>query len=1090
VRATRRSVLGGIAGAGTAAALGTGARGAAGATAAAGRPATGPTSTFQSGVRGPDADPETLEGAVTTPPVQAGDRLLLGTDRGLYVFEDGSLAAFVPTRPIRTVEPLGTDRAVVLVRDRRFPNVQAVDLGTGSVAWSTAPTTDVYSQQFGRTMRQVGVFDAVAVGDVSESGSADVVVAGGYGLRAYDGADGAPLWTLEWDFYTWQLAAVDGRVYVTTQDGYLLAVDAATGERAFSVRIAERFEGQNRSVPRSAWDVEPIGDGGEALAVSAEDGTVAVIEAADGSIRWETRVHEPDGSALESYFRRLDYRPTMPGGPDRAADDGFFNVGLTVVETDQPSVAVRIRESGRGRGRADRRLALVDAGGQVAWDTDVHPTAEAGNLLYAPDVAPNRLLLPTAPGSDTQALVAVDLADGSEAERITVPSVAAERRGRRDAGRGYVSAFDDGLALAAERGDLVVADAAGEPIWGLPSLRNARVRRADLRGDGTDDLLVHSRLSLDRQAARTARSLVARSAEDGTVEWSWTRSAATYRRVGGLTDLTTIEWPDGETGLLGYQQRPRRERDDRIGELEREIRRIYRDSQRGGGDRSDEIDRLLAEIESLGGRRDAALVVLSGRDGSEQRRIPLAFRRDGPLDGLVDPVSVDDFDWGGDPVAVVGAGNRVLFVDLPTGDVFWERIYGREGSAWPPVGDRRVRYRTVAGPGDVEDMLAVAPEAPAMAIVETELEGMELRYDEPRTIEIRGDRIRPGSVECVGDLTGDGHEEVVCQVTDGDAEVGVLVATGQGRVLQRFEAGTHVGPTIRAVGDPAGPGRAVVACGVRENRSIVTLHDGADERLRLEYDGLAGLDRSLRPAVPVGDGPGGGRLAVGARAPDGGATLDVYAVGGGERLERIELEPLDGDPPAADLVPAFRVQRIPDALGSGDPAVGVLVDADGDDERELFVVDPATGEVLVSGPGGDGELVSLEESIGVVGSDGSLRTVDPTAGVTIEEPDTSGSSVDLSWRFGDDRERVTTVTVDGDPVAVTDERSTSVRLPAGSHTVAVEARDADGFAVLDSRSVSVGGDGVADLALYALASLSVLALFAGAIVERVRRWSR
>lgn len=149
-------------------------------------------------------------------------------------------------------------------------HVYAVDAADGSLRWKTA------------TGGRIRSTPAVA-GDRVYVGSADGVV---YALQRKDGrvlwrheTDGAALVSAEFGFDRRTVqsspAVVDGRVFVGARDGFLYALDAATGERLW------RFDHEVSWVNSS-----PAVSGGLVLAGSSDSRFLQAVDARSGKERW------------------------------------------------------------------------------------------------------------------------------------------------------------------------------------------------------------------------------------------------------------------------------------------------------------------------------------------------------------------------------------------------------------------------------------------------------------------------------------------------------------------------------------------------------------------------------------------------------------------------------------------------------------------------------------------------------------------------------------------------------------------------------------------------------------------------------------
>jgi hypothetical protein len=352
-----------------------------------------------------------------------------------------------------------------------------------------------------------------------------------------------------------------------------------------------------------------------------------------------------------------------------------------------------------------------------------------------------------------------------------------------------------------------------------------------------------------------------------------------------------------------------------------------------------------------------------------------------------------------------------------------------------------------------------------------------------------------GEVTVLGDLTGDGYQEVLANARTENGTAVAVISPGQGEVAieKTGDFGTLPDPvpTVSREGNETG----LLLTSPSENSFTVEYYEELEQVWQFEQS-MRGRGRQLfrrtdvRPAAPAGDLDGDGQeeIAV-ATVGETGAKVDFFNASSNERVDRLILErfgetvDLDED----DFAPGVLVERIPDRTGNGQPELGVVVDSiESLGEPSFYVVSPSEGTVLASGDWGPSQFVPLEDGVGLLGDDGGLDVVDLSGGVTLDEP-SGDAEMDLSWQFADDREYVTTVTVNNQPVTVTSEQSTTVRLPPGDHDIEVAARTPDGISYHDSTTVSVSGGSSMDLLLYAATAVSVLGLFAFSLVEAIRR---
>jgi len=1008
-------------------------------------PAGGAAGTIQ---RSED-DPATLEGDVRVPPVEHEGTLLVGTTQGLYILDGArpDIETFVPTQPITAVEPVGANLVVVLVEDRFFPNVLAVDPVSGEVRWSASRTVSVYNQEFGAVERQAPAFDAVAI---SGGNAPDVAVAMAHGVVAFDGNSGEQLWVAETDYYTWRLAASDGVVYAGTQGGRLLALNADSGDQAFATDLADPATVDGDTIQRSVWNVIALDDGGPgALAVTTEDGYLKLVDD-DGSVAAETRVLDPSDDLLVQYYRSNDGRPTTAGGPGSSPDRNFFN--LDAVPTPEGFV-VRVTEPTQ-RG-ANRRLEFVSRGGDSQWTNNSLDLTRTDNLLYDPAVDSTGVFTAGPPFRAAQPIARVDLADGSEEMLAEVPTVPGADRGSQDVG--FVGTYDGGFALARTAGDISLVDASGDLRSTVPAVRDGRVLRDDFRGAGTEDTLI---ISWNRSRGRiSSRSLVLRSGTDGSVVWSRTLDVPTYLERGGLRNIRVLDPPGEGKAVMGFE-RPR-------------------DGDAG----------------------PPALVVIAGEDGSELRRIELLVQEEGgpgetrrrPLL----PVSVDILGVEGEPdgVALVGGRERLALVGLGNGEVFQQHRYSDDPEL-PPFDTEPVGYRAVDGPGRVDDVVAVGVEEPALAVLETSIGEDEIEFEaRGQPIGLDGDRVIPGAIEVLSDYDGGSYPELVVRVQDDGGLNSQFVSLDTEEVVDSVSVREGFAPTMRETVGVTGEGPGLLAAYNRGEELGLRLFEGRQQRWELATGNRllgARTSRGLTPAAPAGDidGDGNEEIAVGWYGNEGGVKIDFHNVSTDERVESLRLErfPDNIDLEEVNLSPALHVERLPYGT-SDDPLLGLVVGRSFDAESlRFYVVDPVNSRVLASGDTTDSAFITVgTQQIGLVGRDGSLRMFDPTAGISLDDPD-PGTAVDLSWSFDDDRTRVTTVRVNQRPVTITTDQSTTVRLPSGTHDIEVRARAPDGVVSHDGTEVAVDGGSLAATALYAAAGVSTLSLFGFGLLERLRRW--
>lgn len=1057
-------------------------------------------------------DVVTIEGAIRTPPVAAGDHVVIGTTRGVFVIQDGSVETALPVGPVRHLEALSPSAVVVLVETTLFANVVLVDPSTGELYWAGQTRRTIFNRDRGHEERIAGAFRAAAIDDEP---TPDVAVALAYGITAFDGEDGEAVWSVDYPFYVWDVAVIDGTVFAATQDGRVLALDGSTGEERFTIDCVGAIFG----TPRSVWDVEPV-DGGDGLLVTGEDGIVRRLDATDGSVVWETTLVEQEADELEQYFRRLRGQPTMAGSLDQPADGRFRNLELVAV-LDDGSCLVWLHDE-EGPVRRDQELELVRLGsdGDIEWRSTEEALGNAANVVYAPDIDPEVVFLPQPTDHDTQTVVRLDLEDGSSRSplEIDVDLPSGRRRGGHSGpGRLGFGGAADSLVVAGATGPIRAVAADGTVDWTVPRIANPSVIRDRFTGGDSPDYLLVSQHELDRDGSVASDALVLRSGDDGSVVWSrfvdpddivteglYQMPEPIARGEAG-TDLAVVQAPlptDDDNEVRQLQQQVQGIT-DQIGHLEEQIEQLEEDES----DHEEQIeqleddialleadrDELLDEIADLGGDMATAVVHIDGRDGSVVGRFELRHQEtDLPLD-------VRSFTVLGGTNMVLVDGQYVMQVlDLDDGTVRLEQDL-RETDSWPPIemSGQPTDYHAVDGPGTVDDLIAVGSYGLEVGRVETSLEGDGVAFEAGESITLEGQHILPGSFQRVRDLTGDGREEVLLTVQREDKPTTVVIQLDPLQVIAEFSSEPMMAPVVEETEDPitGEPGLLVYTAATEESLQITWFEDGStrfEESIPVDGRIYSG-ERRFTPAAPIGDpdGDGSAELAVATSAADGhGLQVVRYDVESGQETERFILEPFRrSDPVDAHHVLAFDVDRMPHPADDDRTLIAMVNDPGLRGDPRFHLLDAATGDLVAStttDSGGRTVSIGADGAIGVLSGDGSFTQVDVDPGVDLE-PITDGGTIELSWTVPDDQPRVARVYVNDELSEVTADSEAAVDMPAGEYDVRVESADRHGRVMYASETATVDASSVMDLVLYGVATLSVAAVFAVGLADEVRR---
>lgn len=325
---------------------------------------------------------------------------------------------------------------------------------------------------------------------------------------------------------------------------------------------------------------------------------------------------------------------------------------------------------------------------------------------------------------------------------------------------------------------------------------------------------------------------------------------------------------------------------------------------------------------------------------------------------------------------------------------------------------------------------------------------------------------------------------------DGEQKLAVF-SPGDGDVVDTFDNPRRATATAQPFND----GQGMVAFQEADGESTVTLYDGFDQAWQRTL-GHAGPIRNQgirapQPITTIDDlnGDGTDEVALVKSSRRGGAKVELYAPARDELLDEIVLASYtEGD---RSPLPGIHAQRLPDQTGDGVSELGIVAVTEGgtSSSANFYVVDPVEGDILVSGEGAYTRFAVFGNRIGLIGTDGSLTTVDPSAGVSLATAKAQ-STLTLDWNFDTQGSYVTDVTINDRLVDRTTSESTSVRLPGGEFSIQIEATSADGISVWDSDTVTMTSDASQDLLLYSAATLAVGSVFGLGLVPKLKRLLR
>jgi outer membrane protein assembly factor BamB len=258
-----------------------------------------------------------------------------------------------------------------------------------------------------------------------------VVVGGLEGeVIALDESTGAEKWTAKVGNEVVSAPTIaQGRVFVRTVDGRVTAFDAATGERRWF---------WNRQLPNlTARGNDGVAVGPGVLFVGNDDGTVAMLAAADGRPLWELPVAQPEGRNELERIADVDGTPVLEGGALYATSLKHATVAID-APNGRPVWTAEHGGPGRPALAADRVVVTEVDGAVFALDK------QSGAALWQQPALARRDV--TAPAIAGEAAVVGDLDGYVHWLRLSDGAFAARMRAGHDAIRA-TPVVADGIVL-------------------------------------------------------------------------------------------------------------------------------------------------------------------------------------------------------------------------------------------------------------------------------------------------------------------------------------------------------------------------------------------------------------------------------------------------------------------------------------------------------------------------------------------------------------------------------------------------------------------------------------------------------------------
>lgn len=1081
------------------------------------------------------------------------DSLIVGTSTGLYIFtEDGELDTFLQTASsVTNVAFLddatgdGVEEIVISTTDTYFPNVQCYDIMKEEKLWEFSPKTEVYDTYILWTMLQTAVFDIDSIEDLNYDNKKDLVLSSGYSIFALDGTNGNLIWTFEDSDNIWNLEVVDDYngddvldILAGDQNGYLYLVSGLSGVSIWEKLISENYEIINPqtnsvsgTVKTSVWDVLEIEVDGEKRAlVSAEDGSVYLINIENGEIIWEREIIDYVDTLMYQYYGDSPQ-------PTGIMSYNFFNLRVITTE-DHDSLIVAAFPGTRGAGKdykgAVKGLYLLNPKtGEVIWDNENVELAMIGRPQII-ELDETYVAVPLGKSGSVEKIKLLDMDNGLSHETVNVNSTLSNARVSQ-----YIikSMMENKFLLASDHGDLVYVEYPGSSIWSYPRINDVLVENMDLTGDKTPDILVRSREGSDSENTfnkGNIRTMFVIDGETKDIVWSYEVPYDLFSQSGGLQG--TLIYPDidgdGKSDIVSFTQfMGDWNRGDMYGENSRIIAisgktgriikniSVHDKDYYGSYDVYYKNDLLLQEMILEGVVEQSGMDMYDYEMLPRKNKIEIRDRADEIHEGILERKndfrfskriqSMDifsDYNNDGFDDLIIGSWNDVFILDLVNEEIIWNRtrrtemyrgIFDNEGDNslllnWTQ--HDRCKYFVVGDTnGDGIDDLAML-DNDGFSFLHSQKVGNDLNY----TVSVRyapSAHISQESVAMIEDMNNNGVDDIVFEEHMQDAPSKLKFVDGRNGfvIMEADRSGSDIQFSAADFDGNGFEDSIIFQMWTDAGGPILLVKDGRSKDTiwsTNEIDEawmITDLYRisSVNPATPVGDVNGDGITDMAlakSQAWQKGAEVVIYELKSGDEIKTIVVEESDINSYDEDRwIPGISTKQLTDINGDGVNELGAIMIVGESHRKEIkmYIIDVENSEVISDFSSAGTKLFSLgTEGIGMVGASGNIYFLDTSKNLDITKPasnEVTTSPITVTWTGQDDSTSL--VFVDNKRTLITDEKEATFEILSGEHKVTVYSFDRYGKGVYDHVKVNVVKDNTIVSVVGLLSMLMLIVLF-------------